>query len=125
MIMGEGKRKREFKQGLEEAITKWREVNSVMDLKIIFIGNLTLIGEYEDKVLKKPRALSIGQDPQGRGIVGIQLLIGEPESIEIINPFAVYDVKDEKVTNLYIQATTGIVPAKDLSNVRPIKPGQN
>jgi hypothetical protein len=36
-----------------------------------------------------------------------------------------YDVKDEKVINLYIQATTGIIPAANLSNVRPIRPGSN
>lgn len=94
-----------------------------MELKIIFVGSLTLIGEYEDGILKKPRALAVGQDPQGRGIIGLQLLVGEPESIEIANPSAMYDVKDEKVINLYIQTTTTIIPAKDLSNVRPIKTG--
>lgn len=121
--MGEGKRKSEFKEGITDAITKWKEVNTVMELKIIFVGSVTLVGEYEGGILKKPRALAVGQDPQGRGIIGLQILVGEPESIEILAPALMYDVKDEKVINLYIQSTTTIIPAKDLNNVRPIKPG--
>ena len=94
-----------------------------MELKIIFAGNVTLIGEYKDNILTKPRAVAIGTDPQGRAMIGLQVLIGEPESVEIFTPALIYDVKDEKIVNLYIQATTGIIPVKDLSNVRPIKGG--
>lgn len=123
--MGEEKRKREIQEEVAKAITKWKEMNPVMELKIIFVGNLTLIGEYEDGVLRRPRSLVAGTDPQGRSVIGIQILIGEPESVKILNPFVMYDVKNETIINLYIQATTDIVPAKDLSNVRPIKPGQS
>jgi len=99
----------------------------MMELKIIFAGNTTLIGHYEEGAyplkgtLKEPRAIAFGQDPQGRPIIGIQILVGNPSSIEIVNPILMYDVKDEVIVNLYIKATTNIDIAKNLDNVRPIK----
>jgi len=122
---GEAKRKMLYQKSIADAIARWKEVNLLMELKIIFVGNATLVGEYEDKILRKPRAISVGADPHGRTVIGMQLLVGEPESVEIINPSIMFDVKDEKIVNLYIQATTGIVPATNLSNVRPIKGGPN
>ena len=92
-----------------------------MELKIIFAGNNTLVGEYDGKILSKPRAIAFGQDPQGRGVIAMQLFIGNPDSIEILNPSLIYDVKDEKIVDLYIQATTTIIPAANLDNLRPIK----
>jgi len=125
--MGEAQRRREFKEKVANAITKWKEVNPTMELKVIFAGSATLVGEVEEimgkRVLKRPRAIALGVDPQGRQVMALQQLIGEPESIEVIAPSLMYDVKDEKLINLYIQATTGIIPATDLSNVRPIRPG--
>ena len=123
--MGEAQRRKEFKERVANAVVKWKEVNVVMELKIVFAGNNTLIGEYKDNILTKPRAVAVGQDPQGRGIVALQILIGEPDQVEVSAPSLMYDVKDEKVINLYIQATTGIIPAGNLSNVRPIRPGSN
>jgi hypothetical protein len=128
--MGEGERKKRFKEELSNAITRWKEVNTVMELKIIFVDSVTLVGEYKDNILIKPRALTVGQDPQGRGIIGMQLLVGDPESIEVIAPALMYDVKDEKVINLYIQSTTNIIPAdektlKNLDDLRSIKPKLN
>ena len=98
-----------------------------MDLKIIFAGQTTLVGEIEmacgTMFLKKPRALALGHNPQGQTVMALQPLIGDPEEVEILAPSLMYDVKDEKVINLYIQATTGIIPAASLSNVIPIKGG--
>lgn len=100
-----------------------------MEIKIIIAGGVTLLGEVEDvdgkKVLKKPRAVALGTDPQGRQVLVLQPFIGEPESIEVIAPSLMYDVKDEKVVDLYIQSTTGLTLAKDLTNVRPIRPESN
>lgn len=103
-----------------------------MDVKIILMGGVTLIGVYREGtgpynvgIMDKPRAVSLGTDPQGRSVIGLQILLGEPEEVEIIAPSLMYDVKDEKIVNLYIQATTGIIPATDLSNVRPLRPGSN
>lgn len=121
--MGDAKRREIFEKEIAGAIIKWKEVNKVMDLKIIFTGNATLIGEYKDNILTKPRAVAVGTDPHGRGVMTLQMLIGEPDEVTILAPSIIYDVKDEKVINLYIQATTGIIPAKDLSNVRPIRGG--
>ena len=123
--MGEAKRRREFEEGIADALAKWKEVNKVMELKIIFAGSATLIGEYSENILTKPRAIALGTDPQGRQVMALQTFIGEPESIEVIAPSLMYDVKDEKVIDLYIQATTGLSLAKDLTNVRPIRPGSN
>lgn len=123
--MGEAKRRKDYQEGVTRAITAWKEVNPKMELKVLFAGNATLIGEYEaeTKTLKRPRALASGVDSQGRQVVAMQMVIGEPDEIEILNPSLMFDVKDEKVVNLYIQAVTGIVPARDLSNVLPIKGG--
>lgn len=125
--MGDSKRRWLFEREIALAVARWKEVNKVMELKIIFTGSTTLIGEVEEifgkMILKKPRAIAVGQDTQGRGMIGLQILVGEPGEVEISNYSLMYDVKDEKVINLYIQATTGIIPAKDLSNVIPIKGG--
>ena len=97
-----------------------------MELKIIFAGNTTLIGHYEEGAypskgtLKEPRSIAFGMDPKGRPIVGMQFLVGLPASVEVVNPSLMYDVKDEEIINLYIKATTGLVTAKNLDNVRPI-----
>jgi hypothetical protein len=127
--MGEAKRKRIFKAGVADAITKWKEVNPTMELKVIFAGSATIVGELEEidgkKFLKRPRAIALGVDPQGRQVMALQTFIGEPESIEVIAPSLMYDVKDAKIVDLYIQATTGLSLVKDLSNVRPIRPGSN
>ena len=123
--MGDAKRRTIFNAKIANATAKWKEVNMVMELKIIFAGNTTLIGEYKDNILSKPRAIAFGVDPQGGQVMALQQFIGEPESIEVIAPSLMYDVKDEKLINLYIQARTGIIPAADLSNVRPIRPGSN
>ena len=125
MIMGDARRRKIFEEKVDSMIMQWKEVNVVMDLKIVSAGNNTLIGEYKDNILTKPRAVAVGTDPQGRGVMAIQLLLGEPDQVEILAPSLMYTVKDEKVINLYIQATTGISLAKDLSNVRPIRPGSN
>ena len=101
------------------------------NLKIIFAGNTTLIGRWEEGayplkgILHKPRAIAFGTDPQNRPIIGIQILVGDPDRIEVINPILMYDVKDEVIVNLYIKSTTNIDIAKDLSNVRPFKSRDN
>ena len=100
------------------------------NLKIIFAGNTTLIGRWEEGaypvkgILHTPRAIAFGMDPQNRPIIAVQLLVGNPDSVEVLNPSLMYDMKDEVIVNLYIKATTNIDIAKDLSNVRPIK-GRN
>jgi hypothetical protein len=127
--MGEANRRRKFKEGIANAIIKWKEVNPTMELKVIFAGGATLVGELEEidgkKTLKRPRAIALGVDPQGRQVMALQQFIGEPESVEVVAPSLMYDVRDEKVIDLYIQATTGLSLVRDLSNVRPIRPGSN
>ena len=97
-----------------------------MDLKIIFAGNSTLIGRYEEetRVLHEPRAIIFGQDPQGRSVIGMQILVGNPSSLQILNAVLMYSVEDEAIVNLYIQTTTGIIPTKNLDNLIPLR-GRN
>lgn len=126
--MGDARRRKIWDEAVALTIADWKEVNPIMELKIIFIGGLILIGQYEDEILQKPRVVISGQDSQGREVMGLKALVGTPDKIEQLNPalrHLMYDVKDESLINLYIQATTGIVPARDLSNVRPIKGGNN
>lgn len=94
-----------------------------MELKIIFVGNNTLIGRYEKETetLHEPRAIAFGTDPQNRPIIGIQILVGNPDSLELLNPSLMYDIKDESITSLYIKATSNIDIVKNLSNIRPIR----
>ncbi len=127
--MGEAKERIKYHERMATAFKRWKEENPKMDLKIIFEGNLVLIGEYIDNVqyhiLKNPRAVTLGQDAQGRGLIGLQRLIGEPKEVRMFNASMIYNVEDEKVINLYIQDTTGIIPAKSLTNVFPIKGRDN
>lgn len=118
--MGDARRRMLYQQAVAEAIRKWKEVNKMEEVKIVIAGGVSLIGQFADQVLSKPRVITAGTDAQGRGVIGLQLLIGVPESVEIPTPSLVYEVKDEKVIDLYIQATTNIIPARDLTNVRPI-----
>jgi len=101
------------------------------NLKIIFAGNTTLIGRWEEGAylrkgtLYNPRTIAFGVDPQNRPIIGMQILVGSPDSIEVINPSLMYDVKDEVIVNLYIKSTTNIDIAKSFNNVRSIKSRNN
>ena len=99
-----------------------------MNLKIIFVGNNTLIGRFDEetKILDKPRSIAFGQDPKGRPIIGFQELVGGPKEVKILKGASLmYDTEDQMLIELYVKATTGIEIAKDLSNVRPIRPGSN
>ena len=99
-----------------------------MELKIVFAGNTTLIGRYEEGaypakgILHEPRAIAVGADKQGRTMVGMSNLVGLPTSLEIVSPSIMYDVQDQDIINLYVKTTTNLAFAKDLSNVRPIRP---
>jgi hypothetical protein len=88
------------------------------NLKIIFIGTNTLIGELEnregDMILKRPRAIATGKNPQGQPVIGFQPLIGLPEEVELISPLLMYDLIDKELINIYIQSVSGIVPAQGL-----------
>jgi hypothetical protein len=88
------------------------------NLKIIFIGATTLIGELENRegemILKRPRALATGKNPQGQPVIGLQPLIGQPEEVELFNPLLMYDLTEKKLIDIYIQEVSGIVPAQGL-----------
>ncbi len=91
-------------------------------LMIVFVGTNTLIGEFEMGMsigmgggqMKKPRAIVSGANPQGQPVIGLQPLIGHPEEIEIILPLLMYELTEKKLINIYIQSTTGIIPAEGL-----------
>jgi len=126
--MGEAQRRKLHEQEVAEALEKWKEVNPMMELKIIFVGGINVIGEVTEveEILKDPRVLRLQDTPQGQMII-LQPLVGEPKSFKSKMTLYSYDVKDQKVIDLYIQVTTGLTLAKNLDNVVPIigKPGRS
>lgn len=98
-----------------------------MELKIIFTGGINVIGEVTEVVgvLKNPRVVTIQNTEKGQMIM-LQPLIGAPENFESKITLYSYEVKDQKIIDLYIQATTGLTLAKNLDNVVPMgKPGRS
>ena len=120
MDMGEAKRRMQYRQVVGEAVRKWKEVNKMEGVKVVIAGGVSLIGQLAGDVLSKPRAIAVGADPQGRMMISLQPLIGDPDSVWITAGSLEYEVKDEKVIDIYIQSTTNIIPARDLTNVRSI-----
>ncbi len=59
--------------------------------------------------LKNPRIARIGKDDQGNPSLFCVSFMGEPDDLYFTKtPIYVYEVKDKRVLNKYIESTTGI-----------------